>query len=321
MIDLLAGTPAAGRSRFASPRGFVGSGVPGDRRGAARVACRGRPRGGDSVHQRAQRHPRGRGRRGADWRRVRGGARAPAGLRRAGSASRGGGLKMTPRFELKEIELHGHRVAYRSAGSGPVIVLVHGITSTSATWERVMPDARQALHGDRARPARARRARPSPAATTRSAPTRAGCATCWSRSATSARRSSGTRSAAASRCSSPTSSPSAASASSWSTAAASGREVNLLLRAATLPGSEFVLPLLASEPRSSTPAAAWAACFGRLGLHVQHRHRRDGPRPRLAGGPRRARGLRPHAAHDRRSAAASGSTPTTGSISPRTSRS
>jgi pimeloyl-ACP methyl ester carboxylesterase len=42
-------------------------------------------------------------------------------------------------FELKETLLHGHRVAYRSAGSGPAIVLVHGITSTSATWERVMP--------------------------------------------------------------------------------------------------------------------------------------------------------------------------------------
>jgi pimeloyl-ACP methyl ester carboxylesterase len=42
-------------------------------------------------------------------------------------------------FGLKEIELHGHRVAYRCAGSGPAIVLVHGITSTSATWERVMP--------------------------------------------------------------------------------------------------------------------------------------------------------------------------------------
>jgi pimeloyl-ACP methyl ester carboxylesterase len=42
-------------------------------------------------------------------------------------------------FELKEIQLHGHRVAYRRAGSGPAIVLVHGITSTSATWERVMP--------------------------------------------------------------------------------------------------------------------------------------------------------------------------------------
>src|SRR3954469_25807891 len=41
-------------------------------------------------------------------------------------------------IELKEIELHGHHVAYRSAGSGPVVVLVHGITSTSATWARVM---------------------------------------------------------------------------------------------------------------------------------------------------------------------------------------
>src|SRR6185312_15150243 len=42
-------------------------------------------------------------------------------------------------YDLQEIELHGHCVAYRAAGSGPVIVLVHGITSTSATWERVMP--------------------------------------------------------------------------------------------------------------------------------------------------------------------------------------
>src|SRR5918994_5042911 len=40
---------------------------------------------------------------------------------------------------LREIELHGHRVAYRCAGSGPAVVLVHGMTSTSATWERVMP--------------------------------------------------------------------------------------------------------------------------------------------------------------------------------------
>src|SRR3954453_21380769 len=46
---------------------------------------------------------------------------------------------MHPAVELKEIELHGHSVAYRCAGSGPVIVLVHGITSTSETWDRVMP--------------------------------------------------------------------------------------------------------------------------------------------------------------------------------------
>ena len=40
-------------------------------------------------------------------------------------------------LKLKEIEFHGHRVAYRSAGSGPMIVLVHGITSTPETWDRV----------------------------------------------------------------------------------------------------------------------------------------------------------------------------------------
>ncbi|ADB49739.1 alpha/beta fold hydrolase [Conexibacter woesei] len=42
------------------------------------------------------------------------------------------------RFELQEMRLHGHRIAYRAGGSGPVIVLVHGITSTSATWDAVM---------------------------------------------------------------------------------------------------------------------------------------------------------------------------------------
>jgi pimeloyl-ACP methyl ester carboxylesterase len=43
------------------------------------------------------------------------------------------------RFDLQELTLHGHRIAYRAAGQGPVLVLVHGITSTSATWEAVMP--------------------------------------------------------------------------------------------------------------------------------------------------------------------------------------
>jgi pimeloyl-ACP methyl ester carboxylesterase len=40
---------------------------------------------------------------------------------------------------LHEILLHGHRVFYRSAGSGPVLVLVHGITSTSSTWANLLP--------------------------------------------------------------------------------------------------------------------------------------------------------------------------------------
>src|SRR3954451_11642119 len=45
-----------------------------------------------------------------------------------------------PRLDgLHEIVLHGHRVFYRAAGQGPVVVLVHGITSTSATWANVLP--------------------------------------------------------------------------------------------------------------------------------------------------------------------------------------
>lgn len=38
-----------------------------------------------------------------------------------------------------EIELHGHPVTYRLMGEGPAIVLIHGITSSSRTWRSVMP--------------------------------------------------------------------------------------------------------------------------------------------------------------------------------------
>src|SRR5215207_4299803 len=38
-----------------------------------------------------------------------------------------------------ELTLHGHRVTYRTAGKGPVLVLLHGITDSSQTWERVAP--------------------------------------------------------------------------------------------------------------------------------------------------------------------------------------
>jgi pimeloyl-ACP methyl ester carboxylesterase len=40
---------------------------------------------------------------------------------------------------MQELTLHGHRVSFRTAGSGPVLVLLHGITSSSHTWEAVAP--------------------------------------------------------------------------------------------------------------------------------------------------------------------------------------
>jgi pimeloyl-ACP methyl ester carboxylesterase len=42
-------------------------------------------------------------------------------------------------LRVREAVIHGHRVAYRQAGSGPTLVLLHGITSSSAAWMRVMP--------------------------------------------------------------------------------------------------------------------------------------------------------------------------------------
>ncbi len=42
-------------------------------------------------------------------------------------------------MSTEETVLHGHCVRYRLAGSGPLIVLLHGIAGTSATWEEVIP--------------------------------------------------------------------------------------------------------------------------------------------------------------------------------------
>jgi pimeloyl-ACP methyl ester carboxylesterase len=37
-----------------------------------------------------------------------------------------------------ELELHGHRVRYLQAGEGPVLALIHGITSSADTWKPAM---------------------------------------------------------------------------------------------------------------------------------------------------------------------------------------
>ena len=55
----------------------------------------------------------------------------------------------------REVELHGHVVGYRAAGSGPPLVLVHG------TPQRRMPGA----SGSRARPSATRSSPPTSSAT------------------------------------------------------------------------------------------------------------------------------------------------------------
>src|SRR3990170_874293 len=40
-------------------------------------------------------------------------------------------------FDEWQLELHGHRVIYRIAGSGPPVVLIHGMVNSSRHWEQV----------------------------------------------------------------------------------------------------------------------------------------------------------------------------------------
>jgi pimeloyl-ACP methyl ester carboxylesterase len=43
-------------------------------------------------------------------------------------------------FEAWQVELHGHRAIYRMAGSGPPVVLIHGMVNSSRHWESVALD-------------------------------------------------------------------------------------------------------------------------------------------------------------------------------------
>jgi pimeloyl-ACP methyl ester carboxylesterase len=40
-------------------------------------------------------------------------------------------------FEAWEVDLHGHRVIYRAVGSGPPVVLIHGMVNSSRHWREV----------------------------------------------------------------------------------------------------------------------------------------------------------------------------------------
>jgi pimeloyl-ACP methyl ester carboxylesterase len=41
--------------------------------------------------------------------------------------------------ELSYLELHGDRIAYRDAGDGPALLLIHGMAGSSATWQAIIP--------------------------------------------------------------------------------------------------------------------------------------------------------------------------------------
>jgi pimeloyl-ACP methyl ester carboxylesterase len=64
-------------------------------------------------------------------------------------------------MDLRHVTIHGHRVGFRTAGHGPVVVLVHGMAGSSATWRHVAPVLAQRFtvvapdllgHGESAKP-------------------------------------------------------------------------------------------------------------------------------------------------------------------------
>ena len=168
---------------------------------------------------------------------------------------------------IEETSLHGHRVSYRTAGNeGPVILLIHGITGSSAQWEPVMDllesDYRLVApdllgHGESAKPrgdyslgAYASGVRDlmawldMPAATVIGHSLGGGVAMQFAYQF-----------------------PERCERLGLVNSGGLGREVSPLLRAATLPGSEFVLPLIAAN-WSRSAGIAVSDFIGRLGLRL-----------------------------------------------------
>jgi pimeloyl-ACP methyl ester carboxylesterase len=69
----------------------------------------------------------------------------------------------TAAIEMRHLSIHGHKLAVRTGGAGPVLLLVHGMAGSSATWRYVLPTLAQRFtvvapdllgHGESGKPRR-----------------------------------------------------------------------------------------------------------------------------------------------------------------------
>jgi pimeloyl-ACP methyl ester carboxylesterase len=170
------------------------------------------------------------------------------------------------RIRTEEIKLHGHRVSYRVAGEGPVILLIHGIAGRSEQWLDSMAILAQDHtvlapdllgHGHSAKP-RGDYSLGAYAAGLRDLMIALGHA-----KATVAGHSLGGGIALQFAYQFPERTERLVLVSSGGL----GREVHPLLRAATLPGAEFVLPLI-SNGTVRDAGTAVSQAVGRLGFRA-----------------------------------------------------
>jgi pimeloyl-ACP methyl ester carboxylesterase len=167
---------------------------------------------------------------------------------------------MTP----SELVLHGHRIAYRTAGSGPVLLLIHGIAGSSATWDAVLPWLAERYtvvapdllgHGESAKP----RGDYSLGAYASAIRDLLGVLGHEHASIVGHSLGGGVAMQLAYQF------PERCERLVLVSSGGLGREVHLLLRAAALPGAEWVLPLLCAEKVGDT-VDGMARFFGRIGL-------------------------------------------------------
>jgi pimeloyl-ACP methyl ester carboxylesterase len=171
-----------------------------------------------------------------------------------------------PPSTSRQIELHGHPVTYHRVGSGPAVLLVHGITSSSRTWRDVMPALGEHYdviapdllgHGRSAKPrgdyslgayASGLRdllvALEVPSATVVGHSLGGGVAMQFAYQF-----------------------PERVERLALVDSGGLGAEVSLVLRAATLPGAEWVLPLLASSPLRGAGGLV-GSVLGRVGVRA-----------------------------------------------------
>jgi pimeloyl-ACP methyl ester carboxylesterase len=170
------------------------------------------------------------------------------------------------RPKIDRLTLHGDSISYRSAGSGPTLLLVHGITSDSSIWDRVLPGlAKQctviapdlAGHGESDKP-RGDYSLGAHASTLRDL-----LLTLGHDRATVVGHSLGGGIAMQFSYQFPEMCERLVLVDSGGL----GREVSLLLRAATLPGSDLVLPLLAAS-RLLDAGARVGGLLDRVGLRL-----------------------------------------------------
>jgi pimeloyl-ACP methyl ester carboxylesterase len=169
-------------------------------------------------------------------------------------------------YPYEEIEIHGHRVAFQRAGEGPVLLLVHGITSSADCWREVIPALAEDHHviaPDLLGHGRSAKPRGDYSLGAYASGIRDLLLALGQDRATVVGHSLGGGVAMQFSYQFPERTERLALVSSGGL----GEEVHLLLRAASLPLSEFVLPLLASQPLLD--AGRWVSrTLGRVGVNA-----------------------------------------------------